>query len=304
MIEIRTISMPAMNSGAHFQYVSDILKRAEADAKVSEKAASQLAAFKAAIAAEDKVLKVPRKSVLTVQIECWDGVRDGLFTAGRQVASAYSKHPDTEMSDAADEVLRIYSEYGIDSNMQLNRETGMLTNFITDIEEKAASAAATLSLTKLFADLKEANEKVADLMYERLEKDTNSEKALLEKARKVTDAAYAELVRYVNALAVIEGEDEYADFIDNVNKQVMYYKQHVLNTGKGNKGDGGESDRPVIPDEDDDEDDRPVIPDEGDGDGTDEPQEPGEGDDEEKPDGGDGTEPGKDENGDDLPPIE
>ncbi len=44
MKEISAISLERMNNGAHFLYVSNILARAEADAKVKTKAAAQVAA--------------------------------------------------------------------------------------------------------------------------------------------------------------------------------------------------------------------------------------------------------------------
>ena len=68
MKEISTISLERMNNGAHFLYVSNILTRAEADSKVKTKAAAQVAALKAAVAQEDKDLKISQKSLLTDDI--------------------------------------------------------------------------------------------------------------------------------------------------------------------------------------------------------------------------------------------
>ena len=59
----------------------------------------------------------------------------------------------------------------------------------------------------------------------------------LKQAQHASDEAYRTLVQKVNALAVVEGEADYADFISKMNEQVKHYKQEVLPKTK-KKGDG------------------------------------------------------------------
>ena len=56
MKQIEEISLPRMNNGAHFTFVSNILARAEADTAVKAKAASLVTALHDAFAADDKAL--------------------------------------------------------------------------------------------------------------------------------------------------------------------------------------------------------------------------------------------------------
>ena len=47
-------------------------------------------------------------------------------------------------------------------------------------------------------------------------------------ARSASDDAYRALVKMVNALALVFGETDYADFIDYVNTEITHYKREVL----------------------------------------------------------------------------
>lgn len=193
MKEIGTISLGRLNNGAHFLYVSNVLARAEADGKVSTKAATQIAALKAAVAQEDK-------------------------------------------------------------------ETGLLVNFIADLEGKYATQVAALSLTPFVTNLKEANERVRTLTADRTEERMAVSVGALKQSRKAADDAYRTLVKWVNALALIEGETEYADFIDYVNTEITHYKREVIGQKAdpaGTSGGGDTPDKPVTP------------PGEGSGDGSD-----------------------------------
>ena len=76
MKEINDISLPRMNNGAHFTFVSNILARVESDSAVKSKAADQVSNFKTAVSTEDEVLKVSQKSLLTDDIAKADNDRD------------------------------------------------------------------------------------------------------------------------------------------------------------------------------------------------------------------------------------
>ena len=78
MKEINDISLPRMNNGAHFTFVSNILARVESDSAVKSKAADQVSNFKTAVSTEDEVLKVSQKSLLTDDIAKADSDRDAL----------------------------------------------------------------------------------------------------------------------------------------------------------------------------------------------------------------------------------
>ena len=255
MKEIGTISLDRMNNGAHFLYINNVLARAEADAKVSMKATTQIAALKTAAAQEDKDLKLSQKSLLTDDIAKADHDRDLLFGGYKRAVKGFLNLPVDNLAQAARVLNQHIIDYAIDLQAQLDKETGMLANFIADLEGKYAEQVAALSLTPFVTSLKEANERVRTLTADRTEERMTIAVGALKKSRKASDEAYRTLVKWVNALALIEGEAEYADFIDYVNTEITHYKREVIGQKADAADTSGGSDTPVTPPDEDDEDD-------------------------------------------------
>ena len=70
MKKIESIYLYRANNGAHFQFMSFIAARAEANAQVSEKASAEVAALRATLAIEDTNLKLTTKSLMTITSGC------------------------------------------------------------------------------------------------------------------------------------------------------------------------------------------------------------------------------------------
>lgn len=271
MKEIGTIALGRMNNGAHFLYVSNVLARAEADTKVSEKAAAQVSALKTAVAQEDRDLKLSQKSLLTDDIAQADHDRDQLYIGYKQAVKGFLNLPVENLAQAAKALNQHIIDYDIDPQEQLDKETGMLVNFLADLEGKYAEQVSALSLTPFVTALKEANERVRTFTADRTEERMTQTVGALKASRKASDEAYRALVKWVNALALIEGETEYADFIDYVNTEITHYKREVIgqkskapDTSAGQGGASGDSgnddDKPGQPGGGDDGKDEPVTP--------------------------------------------
>ena len=229
MKEIQDISLPRMNNGAHFTFVSNILARAEADSKVKAKAAELVTALKEAAAAEDEALKISQKSLLTDEIAKADSNRDALYAGYKKAVEGFQAMPIADMAQAAKELAQHIKDYRISTTDQLDKETGLLVNFIADLETKFATQVTTLSLTAFVTNLKEANERVRTLTLQRTEDRMALPIGAMKTARATSDEAYRQLVKMVNALALVFGEADYADFIDYVNTEIVHFKREVLN---------------------------------------------------------------------------
>ena len=228
MKEINDISLPRMNNGAHFTYVSNILARAEADTTVKGKASEQLAAFKATVAAEDEALKISQKSLLTDDIAKADSDRDALYAGYKKAVVGFLAMPIADMAQAAKVLAQHIKDYKINTADQLDKETGLLVNFITDLEGKYSAHVTTLGLTAFVTNMKEANERVRTLTLQRTNEKMGVTVGALKAARTATDNAYRALVKMVNALTLVFGEKDYTSFIDYVNTEVTHYKREVI----------------------------------------------------------------------------
>ena len=228
MKEIYDINIQRMNNGAHFTFVSNILARAEADTAVKGKASELVSNFKAAVAAEDEALKISQKSLLTDEIAKADNDRDALYAGYKKAVEAFLAMPIADMAQAATVLAQHIKDYKINTADQLDKETGLLVNFITDLEDKYTAQVTKLGLTAFVTNMKEANERVRTLTLQRTNEKMGVTVGALKAARTASDTAYRALVKMVNALALVLGEKDYTAFIDYVNTEVTHYKREVI----------------------------------------------------------------------------
>ena len=241
MKEIYDINIQRMNNGAHFTFVSNILARAEADTAVKGKASELVSNFKAAVAAEDEALKISQKSLLTDEIAKADSDRDALYAGYKKAVEGFLAMPIADMAQAAKILSQHIKDYKINTADQLDKETGLLVNFISDLEDKYAAQVAKLGLTAFVTNLKEANERVGTLTLQRTNEKIGITVGALKTARTASDDAYRALVKMVNALALVFGEKDYTAFIDYVNTEITHYKREVIGQKVKNPSTSGGS---------------------------------------------------------------
>ena len=274
-MEIKVISLERMNNGAHFTYMTNVLNRAEADEHVKTAAATQVADLKAALAVEDKYFKVSDKNLKTDIIAAADAERDKLCRNYLKTLKALMNMPDETIANSAKALVQMFIDYELDPDAQLDKQTGILLNMVGDWEGKHAQDVTNTNTGKYVELIKAANERVHSLMVERSDEEKEVPVGALKSARKQTDIAYRALVKMVNALIMVNGETDYADFVKFLNYEIKRYKEEVLNqkVPEGTKPDDttpvdptpeepdeGEDVNPGQPSiDDDDEEDRPVV---------------------------------------------
>ena len=251
MKEINDINIQRMNNGAHFTFVSNILTRAEADTTVKAKASELVSNFKAAVAAEDEALKISQKSLLTDDIAKADSDRYALYAGYKKAVEGFLAIPVENMLQAEKFLSKHIKDYKINTADQLDKQTGLLVNFISDLENKYSSQVSTLGLAAFVTNMKKANEHVRTLTLQRTNEKMGVTVGALKTARTASDNAYRALVKMVNALALVFGEKDYAPFIDYVNTEITHYKREVLgqkssapSTSGSSSADSGSSSTP------------------------------------------------------------
>ena len=237
MKQIEPIKLGIMNNGSHFLFITDTVGLATADAKVKTKVTAELTALQTALKAEDDALALSKANLLSKEIKAIDAERDKHYKALRKAITFFLNHPDAELVKAAARLEQLLKDYNINPAMQLDRETGLLLNLISDLETKSAADVTALALTPVVQAMKQANDKLREVTRARANDRAVQIVGQLKQAQHASAEAYRALVQKVNALAVVEGEADYADFISKMNEQVKHYKQEVLPKAK-KKGDG------------------------------------------------------------------
>ena len=138
--------------------------------------------------------------------------------------------PVAALAKNAHELWQHLADYAIDPQMQLERETGLITNLCTDLVGKYATQVQALGLKAYVDALKTANERVETLLVQRTTDNSTKVVGALRTAREASDKAFRNLSKVVNALAILGNPADYAAFIDFMNTLIKRYKEQAIPT--------------------------------------------------------------------------
>lgn len=232
VVEIVQTDFSHLNNGAHFQFIKNVSDRLATDTKIKENAVGQavIKALTEALTTEDKYLVLSQKSLLTDEIAHADKERDTLFTGYRTAVKGFLNMPIAALAKNARELWQHLADYAIDPQMQLERETGLITNLCTDLVGKYATQVQALGLKPYVDALKTANERVETLLVQRTTDNSTKVVGALRTAREASDNAIRNLTKVVNALAILGNPADYAAFIDFMNTLIKRYKEQAIPT--------------------------------------------------------------------------
>ena len=232
VVEIVQTDFSHLNNGAHFQFIKNVSDRLATDTKIKENAVGQavIKALTEALTTEDKYLVLSQKSLLTDEIAHADKERDTLFTGYRTAVKGFLNMPIAALAKNTRELWQHLADYAIDPQMQLERETGLITNLCTDLVGKYATQVQALGLKPYVDALKTANERVETLLVQRTTDNSTKVVGALRTAREASDNAIRNLTKVVNALAILGNPADYAAFIDFMNTLIKRYKEQAIPT--------------------------------------------------------------------------
>ena len=228
MKKINSIDPTRFGNAAHILFVRTAVGRAEACEALKTKATEELKALKKALEKEDELFVQSQKDLTTDDMKEADKRRDVLYRALKKAVEAAVDFPVKASSDAGIRLRQLLKDHEIDPKMQLDKETSLLMNLTADLKGKFADDVALLGLTPLVVELAQSNDLFYKLAEARIDNQALVVLGQMKVLRAASDEAYRVLVRKVNALAVIEGETAYADFIDKMNAEIKHYKEQAM----------------------------------------------------------------------------
>ena len=249
MKKIKGFDLRGLNNGAHFQFMKAVTEQLATETEINKNAVAKAAveALAAKFKAEDECLSISQKNAESDAIAENDALRDALFMGYKKAVGSYVKFPVAEKAKASKTLMQRIKDYKIDPDMQLERETGLITNLVADCEGKDAAAVALLNLTDYVAQLKAANAKVESLIKARSMAKAPQVAGALKQARRASDEAYRRVVEVINALVSLGMAEGFDTFILYLNETITRNEQEVLpkkkpsedkKPGDGKPGDG------------------------------------------------------------------
>lgn len=193
-----------------------------------------IAAFNSCFGVENTCYMMAKASDVIRRRDEADKLRDKLYTKLHQLVRLWLESGNTDMETAAEALIRVFRLYKLNTQAQIDEETGVMDNLITDLTEPAMQThIATLGATWLFNQMVQAQTELKAIRLEQGTEVSETELGALAKARKASDAAYDDLINMIEALSLTADDTApYEAFIRNWNGTLKIY-QDMLDRKSG-----------------------------------------------------------------------
>ena len=187
-----------------------------------------------------------RKWEQTEDIDNLDKLRDNAQSAFLNALKAMLASPNAAKAQAAKLLTFIRDKYSLDNSDEYMKQTTMTTQFIQEVESNAdaMTALTTTGLDDWFTDLKQKNEAFLTKMNERTEAQAGLQKGIVREKRLLCEAAYRNVVKLVNAMAICEvpAGFDFTTAFNLLNAEIEHFRQILarkgISTGSNSGGDG------------------------------------------------------------------
>ena len=199
-------------------------------------------AYTAAYTAFDDAYAQTRKWAQTEDISALDTARDQALSAYLNTLKAMTASPNATKQQAAKMLQFIRDKYTLNAADEYMKETTAIAQMVQEIEAtaEAQTALTTTGLDDWFVDLKTKNEAFLAKMNERTEAQAGQQKGIVRETRLACEAAYRDMVKLINALAIVEvpAGFNYTTIIDLLNAEIEHYRQILARKGSSGSGSG------------------------------------------------------------------
>ena len=200
--------------------------------------------YKAKLQAFDDSIVNVAKSSITEQMATGNKQRGNLHVAILIEIRNGLRHFDQDKRDGALRLSVLADTFTGAQRRSFDDQTSFINNFLQELASDKYKADATLlGLDGWIAELKKANDLCAELTSKRSkEHSEKSEKGSTEMTRPIYEKAYNALVEKLNALALVKGDDKYAELFAWWNARIDHYRVVIsdsLGAGKGGKTSTG-----------------------------------------------------------------
>lgn len=259
-----------LRSAQYLMYMQTFLARAKKLETENTLFTDGLKAFEAAVAEVDASVRIATKSKMTINVTEADAVRDRLYSLLKSVVVGWATMPAlsgssaqllpfvSEYAEAARPLADVIALYNLQTNTQLDDESGKLQSILRDMRRDGAGSITKLQLTELLTQLETANKAVIEGINQRAEERGAKVAGALKAARLTCDEAYLKLEQVINALSVLMPSEPLTAFIRTQNDEIDRLDRALASGNKdeeeknpteGKPGEGkpgeGSSDQPA-----------------------------------------------------------
>ena len=173
-----------------------------------------------------------------------DKVAKNLYSGIWYYIKGITYHPDSEMQRIAKKVFNIIQKYEINSNTCYVHRYPRLSTLISELKELSAQERSSLNIDAWIDAIEQAHDNFTTATDNAIEEKSQRQVGIIRTLRKESQTVYYNFVTYINAGVMINGEEPYTDFIDNINVLVAEYKAHLAARRTRHKNKDEENETP------------------------------------------------------------
>jgi hypothetical protein len=219
-----------LSNALHLQFVIAVMNLIKKFAHVLSKITAPAEALQVSIDKEDLCYKVVKKSDISALKEECDQARDSIIAGIKDAIKSSLRHFDADVRAAAQRIKIVIDTY--DNPVQLAKlhydaETAAVNNLLQEFNGKYAADVRITGLSAWVEELRIRNQKFEQLANAYNEQQAEKPSARLSNVRKETDKAYQNIITAINGLIVIDGEETYANFVNELNTLIKHYNDLI-----------------------------------------------------------------------------
>jgi len=234
MKQIISFGLMPLQNDEHYQFHFDVNKLIQAQTATKLGIVPQYETYGKAISTEDAAMQAERGSAFTKTILEADSYRDQIDHGLALAIESNMYHFNPLIQEDARKVMRIWAQYDDVRRLSYNKQSSATTNRNNELRSNYSTELETMGVTEWLNRSDAANSEFITHFGSRAFEEAARISGNVQSARLVVDPAYNALITQINAMAVVNGDVLYSEFIDQVNYYINYYKT-ALAARKGRK---------------------------------------------------------------------
>ena len=233
-----------LKNAQHYSLMEAFRTVLTAAALAGVKLQTLVTAWMACFEEENRCYMVARASEIIKRRDEADKLRDKLYTKLHALVKVWLDSGNASLEAAAEVVIRIFRLYKVNTQAQLDEQTGQMDNLIIDLSTQEMQAhLETLGAMWLFNQMVAAHNQVKSIRLEEGLEVSEKVVGALESARKASDAAYDQVTAMIEALSLTADDTApYEAFIKQWNGTLKIYQDMLdRKSGSSSNGQSGEN---------------------------------------------------------------
>ena len=228
-----------LKNAQHFSLIEAFVTVLQEAAFTGTKIEQLIASLITCFTEENRCYMQARASEIIKRRDEADKLRDKYYTKLHALVRLWLNSGNTELEAASEELIKVFKLYKVNTQAQIDEQTGQLDNLIDDLSTPEMLARIeTIGGTWLFDQMSDANAEVKAIRLEQGVEVSEKVAGALEKARKATDEAYDNVVAMIEALSLTADDPTaYEAFIIRWNGTLKIY-QDMLDRKSGTASGG------------------------------------------------------------------